>query len=104
MKNLLILGLFMFFGSSTVKQDKPVNDSLVKKDIRSDIPIDTSIFMLPETMPSDKVLQQLKETNVIVDKAKLKAIQAMKNAEHNRVNRETDKAFRTLENLPDKTD
>jgi len=104
MKHLLFLGLFMFFGSSTVKQDKPVNDSLVKEDIRSDIPIDTSMFVLPETMPSDKVLQQLKETNVIVDKAKLKAIQAMKNAEYNRLNRETDKAFKALENLPDKTD
>ena len=104
MKNLLIFGLFMFFGSSTVKQNKPVNDSINNLPVKSEAAMDTSMFVLPETMPSDKVLQQLKETNIIVDKAKLKAIQAMRNAEYNRVNRETEKAFKTLENLPDKTD
>jgi len=104
MKHLLFLGLFMFFGSSTVKQDKPVTDSINETPVRRDIPIDTSIFVLPETMPSDKVLQQLKETNVIVDKAKLKAIQAMKNAEKYRVQRQTYEAFKTLENLSGKTD
>ena len=104
MKHLLFLGLFMFFGSSTVKQDKPVNDSIGKITVSRDVPVDSSMFVLPETMPSDKVLQQLKETNVIVDKAKLKAIQAMKNAEQHRAERKTDEAFKTLENLPGKND
>jgi len=104
MKNLLILGLFMFFGSSTVKQDKPVNDSINNTPVKTEAAMDTSMFVLPETMPSDKVLQQLKETNVIVDKAKIKAIQAMKNAEQHRIKRQTDEAFKTLDNLPNKTD
>jgi len=104
MKHLLFLGLFMFFGSSTVKQDKPVNDSINKVAVTRNIEIDTTVYTLPEKMPSDKVLRELKETNVIVDKAKLKAIQAMKNAEQHRIQRQTDDSFKALENLPGKTD